>query len=1424
MLELLLGFGGLVGGWAASEALNRGAARLERELTSRLVKHFQDNHNLLRAPRRAHCVACLEILDIAKEDLANACAGHNSALYTGRFPEFFSACKYFKNNIRKCASEAGYNEQLEGKPAANWATLISSNTTLVEDALAEIADGGSTNSITTDLFADAAAFEIASAGWSGDIDTIANVLHPVCREQYPLIFAKAIAEEIKSDTKFNSLWLTLKQDEIRRSVAHATEMLEKVYRNQSRGPRLVIPLEAKSIFHYTSPTIEMIGRAEETKHLIEFLESDVNFCWMQLSGVGGQGKSRLALKLVLHAIRNNWAGGFLYDDELEDFTRTIKSWEPDHPHLIVLDYIIGRENAVAKLFRAFRENQNGYQFPVRLLLSERQRWDAGGRIRESEGVTKGNASSLGVESNQIRAAIEGLTTPSSRQTATPITERVTAEWFAKACGNTDVYTRDVLEMAHTRNLIELDRMANGELVWITRKVAFYFGQPNLKQSDRFISDQLNRLDSAGRPLFAYLLGLALSMTNAGSSWSNQEDLLNYVLRRDQRQRWGAYFGETAPAIGDDIPAMRLAVLATIVRGFDFRDHNLSSFISPINSDLRRQALALNAGLIASSERGPGNYLPPLEPDLIGEWFVLNAFEGGLPMAEILDLAWQIKPKETGAFLQRIAQDFPEHPTTIEIVNYRISDFPPKPLEAFAVQILCTLPTTSAPLDGGLIQSVRQLAKKGDADAEVAIARYLLNTIEADDEKGDELTPELLKFLESAVSRQHGDALSMYGVLLFYGRILPQNRERGVELVKAGANARSVPAMRNFAIMLRNGLGRAKDSELAAYWAKEAAQREDAIAMSLLGDMYLKGDGISKDLGKALLWLKRSSDAGNKDASKTLDGLHIARILHLGHDLIDSTAQDWASTQVKGLQADSSFIESPPIPGKWRTIFAKEAHSFLADIATSAHHQEQLSELFRLKCEAIRKTPLTCFHDCNLLEVQVRRNLESVSCSLMALQGPRGAVILDGSNTSIYNFAKYSLHLNGTEEANTYIRFFFSCVAGRHGRFDLLESKDNIRWTDVGVAEGDHKRLEQHLEQQVLSLSGSLQTEDGDIHYRGTASMAFKNSLFNCSISIDKDGFVVMSNEELVLENLRIMERNQKGMFLYPYQTHIQGLNQGKQVTSENIPKPLEDPQITAKKVKYVHLSFGRPTRPRNQPAEQWAIDQAANFASAQWIDQPIVKFDWQDITRTSKDFQSTLGKVHEAIIQQQVDIDMLAVHCNAIRATNLGFYPGTRLVEIQLSMKEEKITQAIISLMVSENGATILDGLSPIVYALNKENLSFPDETSRLQYLKFFSAYVRGEQGPFLVVEHANEVQFVDNAEQARLLPMIDPIKPIREKANESTQSFSTFVIYDGHLFRCLFNIGINGLIEMKEDYPVTDIAQVKRRRYRGPLRWVEIK
>ena len=127
-----------------------------------------------------------------------------------------------------------------------------------------------------------------------------------------------------------------------------------------------------------------------------------------------------------------------------------------------------------------------------------------------------------------------------------------------------------------------------------------------------------------------------------------------------------------------------------------------------------------------------------------------------------------------------------------------------------------------------------------------------------------------------------------------------------------------------------------------------------------------------------------------------------------------------------------------------------------------------------------------------------------------------ATILDWTNTPIYQLNRdVPIHLDD-RNAVEYIRFFFSFVRGRHGRFLITETIDDIAWKDEPPATA-RKAIGGLIE--PLRLIGM--NDDGSFVFN--ARMMFKDSLFKGRVSVTPGGVVTLSDEELVVEDMPVLD-------------------------------------------------------------------------------------------------------------------------------------------------------------------------------------------------------------------------------------------------------------------------------------------------------------
>jgi hypothetical protein len=165
---------------------------------------------------------------------------------------------------------------------------------------------------------------------------------------------------------------------------------------------------------------------------------------------------------------------------------------------------------------------------------------------------------------------------------------------------------------------------------------------------------LMEIDPGGRPLFAAFLADALAAGRSLRQWDRQS-LVRDVLAREVERRW-----QPAGITDQDL---NLLALLTMVGGLPV-DQATTLGAAGILPDPSQRSLARNTILTGQNR---GSVLAPLEPDIIGEMFVLEHLarvdgEKSGVAGQLTQLAWTVSPINCAVFLDRSATDFALHPT------------------------------------------------------------------------------------------------------------------------------------------------------------------------------------------------------------------------------------------------------------------------------------------------------------------------------------------------------------------------------------------------------------------------------------------------------------------------------------------------------------------------------------------------------------------------------------------------------------------------------------------------------------------------------------------------------------------------------------------------------------------------------------------
>ena len=134
----------------------------------------------------------------------------------------------------------------------------------------------------------------------------------------------------------------------------------------------------------------------------------------------------------------------------------------------------------------------------------------------------------------------------------------------------------------------------------------------------------------------------------------------------------------------------------------------------------------------------------------------------------------------------------------------------------------------------------------------------------------------------------------------------------------------------------------------------------------------------------------------------------------------------------------------------------------------------------------------------------------------ALIKEREVIILDWTNAPIYTLNENVPVKLTQDTVKEFVKFFFTYVAGRHGRFLICDGVDDVAWKDEPAP-----AARKAIAQMIKPVTITARDPDGTFHLR--ANMMFKDSLFESNIHVTPQGQVSLSGEELLVEDMPVME-------------------------------------------------------------------------------------------------------------------------------------------------------------------------------------------------------------------------------------------------------------------------------------------------------------
>lgn len=152
-----------------------------------------------------------------------------------------------------------------------------------------------------------------------------------------------------------------------------------------------------------------------------------------------------------------------------------------------------------------------------------------------------------------------------------------------------------------------------------------------------------------------------------------------------------------------------------------------------------------------------------------------------------------------------------------------------------------------------------------------------------------------------------------------------------------------------------------------------------------------------------------------------------------------------------------------------------------------------------------------------------------------------------------------------------------------------------------------------------------------------------------------------------------------------------------------------------------------------------------------------------------------------------------------LRECKLPCYGNTTLLQV----RDETWTNKHLKIYYLEDGEDTyvrLNGTSPPIHALNAKLPIHLDDTNVLWYLSFFCFFVRGDEGPFLVIDDLNNPNLPDDLTTSEKLKTVFRQPRIFGRDDLGKWRISALIYYSNAVFHGDFLVSSSGTVDMADD------------------------
>lgn len=158
----------------------------------------------------------------------------------------------------------------------------------------------------------------------------------------------------------------------------------------------------------------------------------------------------------------------------------------------------------------------------------------------------------------------------------------------------------------------------------------------------------------------------------------------------------------------------------------------------------------------------------------------------------------------------------------------------------------------------------------------------------------------------------------------------------------------------------------------------------------------------------------------------------------------------------------------------------------------------------------------------------------------------------------------------------------------------------------------------------------------------------------------------------------------------------------------------------------------------------------------------------------------------------------------------LPFYESVVLIRVRDAAWGNK--RLNVYYLTNEGNLFRLMGQSPPIHEVNGIAPIQVTEDNVLDYLRFFCYFVRGEEGPFLIVESIDDPDLPKDLDAQTRAVVDGTVRPASYEGRNDQGHFlcEGVVFYSNALFIAHFAVQPGGMIEMLDDDPIADNLPVR--------------